>query len=156
MRITLAQRVPGVKLTRTNWSIGNRVRWSPQKLNVFAIPLCTSVTKVTEAWPLVALNCTMLTSPLALSIPGVRAPRTKMSPQAEDNTRRTNTNKTPGRRFIDHLRREADRLGPEGTPSLHPATIRRVRVQRALPRDSGFSGSVGRILLASDRDRPPK
>jgi hypothetical protein len=55
-----------VKFTRTSRLTGNCILWSPQKLWVLAIPLEVNVMIVIDTpFPELALNCTMLTSPLA-------------------------------------------------------------------------------------------
>src|SRR6266576_4956570 len=120
MTITPPQDEPGVNVTCTAWSPGNRVRWSPQNVSVLAAPLCISVTTVMEVPPLVALNCTMLTTPAAVSVPEFRAAWTNMSPQEADSVRTTNTREYSEERFTDHLRGEARGRLPE-MPSFYTA-----------------------------------
>src|SRR6266576_5646895 len=103
MAITLSHDEPGENVTRTTWSTGNRLRWSPQNVRVSAAPLCISVTMVMEVPPLVALTCTMLTAPATVLVPEFRAPPTNMSPQEMDDIT-ANTKRTLRRRCTHHLR----------------------------------------------------
>src|SRR5579864_1820206 len=70
--------------------------------------------------PLLAENCTMLTVPAADCVPGLMAPRTKMSPQ-ETVVRRQATTRTTRRRFKVHLQlgRASRPSGGRGRPPLH-------------------------------------
>src|SRR5438309_6235592 len=78
-----------------------------------------------------AENCTMLTVPAADCVPGLMAPRTKMSPQ-ETVVRRQATTRTTRRRFTGHLQLQAAQTaawyvegrasrpsGGRGRPPLH-------------------------------------
>jgi hypothetical protein len=84
-RISREQENPVLKSAWTLWFIGNRLRWSPQKLMVTALPEWTNVTAVkvvvlAGSWK--KPRVTTLTVPLtAVAPPGLETKPTKQLPQ---------------------------------------------------------------------------